>query len=99
MERDMVSGVAVMFCLTGRFRRHERKYGQGGYRMLVAETGHISQNLILAAVALGLSARPFGGVFDALLNRHLGLEDDDEQFLLSVLMGHSPAQADPRRSQ
>jgi len=85
----MVAGSAVMFCLSGRFDRHERKYGEGGYRMLVAETGHISQNLILTAVALGLSARPFGGVFDALLNRHLGLNDDNEQFLLSVLVGHA----------
>jgi SagB-type dehydrogenase family enzyme len=92
-ERAMVAGVAAMFCLTGRFARHERKYGEGGYRMLVAETGHISQNLILTAVALGLSARPFGGVFDALLNRDLGLDDGDEQFLLSVLVGHAPVPA------
>jgi SagB-type dehydrogenase family enzyme len=88
-EREMVAGVAAMFCLTGRFARHERKYGEGGYRMLVAETGHISQNLILTAVALGLSARPFGGVFDDLLNRDLGLEGEEEQFLLSVLVGHA----------
>jgi SagB-type dehydrogenase family enzyme len=80
-----------MFCLTGRFARHERKYGEGGYRMLVAETGHISQNLILTAVALGLSARPFGGVFDDLLNRDLGLDGEEEQFLLSVLVGHAGA--------
>jgi SagB-type dehydrogenase family enzyme len=88
-EREMVAGVAAMFCLSGRFARHERKYGEGGYRMLVAETGHISQNLILTAVALGLSARPFGGLFDGLLNHHLGLDDGDEQFLLAVLVGHA----------
>jgi SagB-type dehydrogenase family enzyme len=89
MERDMVAGAASMICLTGRFQRHERKYGEGGYRMLVAETGHISQNLILTATALGLSARPFGGVFDDLLNSDLGLDEDAEQFLLSVLVGHA----------
>ena len=89
MEREMVAGAAVMFCLAGCFRRHERKYGEGGYRMLVAESGHISQNLVLAATALGLSARPFGGVFDDLLNRELGLDGVDEQFLLSVLVGHA----------
>jgi nitroreductase len=55
--------------------------------MLVAEAGHISQNLILAATAMGLSARPFGGVLDDLLNRELGLEDPEEQFLLGVLTG------------
>jgi SagB-type dehydrogenase family enzyme len=87
----MVAGAAALFCLTGCFPRHERKYGQGGYRMLVAEAGHISQNLILAATALGLSARPFGGVFDALLNHDLGLEGLEEQFLLAVLVGHTAA--------
>jgi nitroreductase len=55
--------------------------------MLVAEAGHISQNLVLAATALGLSARPFGGVFDNVLNHDLGLEGAEEQFLLAVLVG------------
>jgi len=91
VERAMVAGAAVLFCLTGCFPRHERKYGEGGYRMLVAEAGHISQNLILAATALGLSARPFGGVFDDLLNHDLGLNTPDEQFLLAVLVGHASA--------
>jgi len=86
MERDMVAGAAALVCLTGCFPRHERKYGEGGYRMLVAEAGHISQNLVLAATALGLRARPFGGVFDDLLNQDLGL-GGDEQFLLAVLVG------------
>jgi SagB-type dehydrogenase family enzyme len=87
MEREMVAGVAAMFCLTGLFRRHERKYGEGGYRMLVAEAGHVSQNLVLAATALGLSARPFGGVFDGPINRALGLNETREAFLLSVVVG------------
>jgi SagB-type dehydrogenase family enzyme len=86
-EREMVAGAAVMVCLTGCFRRHERKYGEGGYRMMVAEAGHISQNLTLAATALGLSARPFGGVFEDLLNSDLGLNTAEEQFLLAVLVG------------
>ncbi len=89
VERGMVAGAAALVCLAGCFPRHERKYGEGGYRMLVAEAGHISQNLILAATALGLSARPFGGVFDDLLNHDLGLDGSDEQFLLAVLVGHT----------
>jgi SagB-type dehydrogenase family enzyme len=89
VEREMVAGAAAMVCLVGFFLRHEQKYGEGGYRMLVAEAGHISQNLVLAATALGLSARPFGGVFDDLLNHDLGLDEGQEQFLLSVLIGHT----------
>jgi SagB-type dehydrogenase family enzyme len=87
MERAMVAGTAALICLTGCFERHEQKYGEGGYRMLVAEAGHISQNLVLAATALGLKSRPFGGVFDALLNDALGLTSADEQFLLAVIVG------------
>jgi SagB-type dehydrogenase family enzyme len=87
MEREMVAGIAAMICLTGVFPRHERKYGEGGYRMLVAEAGHVSHNLVLAATALGLSARPFGGVFDSLINEALGLDEAQEQFLLAVVVG------------
>ena len=93
VEREMVAGAAALICLTGCFPRHERKYGEGGYRMLIAEAGHISQNLVLAATALGLSARPFGGVFDDLLNHDLGLDGAEEQFLLAVLVGHTGATA------
>ena len=89
VEREMVAGAAALFCLVGFFPRHERKYGEGGYRMMVAEAGHISQNLILAATASGLSARPFGGVFDDLVNHDLGLDAAEEQFLLAVLVGHA----------
>lgn len=88
-EREMLSGVAAMICLTGFFPRHERKYGEGGYRMMAAEAGHISQNIILAATALGLDARPFGGVYDELFNQVLGLNTKIEQFLLSVIIGHA----------
>jgi len=94
MERKMVSATAAMFCLAGFFPRHERKYGEGGYRMLVAEAGHISENLVLAATALGLSARPFGGVFDHLLNHELGVDEAQEAFLLAVLVGHAQAAPD-----
>jgi len=89
VEREMVSAAGSMICLVGEFRRHERKYGEGGYRMMVAEAGHISQNLVLSSTALGLSARPFGGVFDTLVNRALCLDESEEQFLLSVLIAHA----------
>jgi hypothetical protein len=41
------------------------------------------------ATALGLAARPFGDVFDSLLNQELGLEGAEEQLLLAVLVGHT----------
>jgi SagB-type dehydrogenase family enzyme len=97
VERAMVAGTAAVICLTGCFVRHEQKYGEGGYRMLVAEAGHISQNLILTATALGLSCRPFGGVFDDLLNQDLRLATPDEGFLLAVLVGRQSLRAPASR--
>jgi SagB-type dehydrogenase family enzyme len=88
-EKPMINNVSAMICLVGQFPRHEFKYGQGGYRMMVAESGHISQNIILCATALGLQARPFGGLFDDLLNRRLGFQSESEAFLLSVIIGHA----------
>jgi SagB-type dehydrogenase family enzyme len=88
MQREHLNGVAAVLCLTANFSRFEHKYGQNGYRALAAEAGVIAQNLILAATALGLRARPIAGFFDDLLNPLLGLEPAHEQFMLSVLLGH-----------
>ena len=94
-QRSDIDGASVAFCLTGVFSRFERKYGEGGYRILAAEAGHLAQNLILTATALGLGARPVGGFFDDLLNRMLGLDTGKEQFLLCVLLGQrGPAPGD-----
>jgi SagB-type dehydrogenase family enzyme len=94
-ERGMLSGAAVLVCLSAVFDRSERKYGEGVYRVIAAEAGHISENLLLAATALGLHGRPWGGIFDDLLNALLGFDPEREQFLLGVLVGH----ADGRRSE
>jgi SagB-type dehydrogenase family enzyme len=88
VQRAYLDGMAAVLCLTANFPRFERKYGQHGYRALAAEAGVIAQNLILAATALGLRARPIGGFFDDLLNPALGLAPAQEQFLLAVLLGH-----------
>lgn len=87
-DRATIGGAAVFVCLTGVFARHERRRGPGGYRLLAAEAGHLSQRLILAATALGVAARPFSSLFDDLLNPALGLDGDGERFVLGVLLGH-----------
>ena len=88
-QRPILDGVAAMICLTGVFPRFERKYGEGSNRVLAAEAGHLAQNLLLAATALGLQGRTCGGFFDALVNSALGLESEEEQFLLAVLIGRA----------
>src|SRR5207247_2918200 len=64
VEREMVAGAAALFCLVGFFPRHERKYGEGGFRMMVAEAGHISKNLMLSATEWSLTDCPLACIFD-----------------------------------
>lgn len=87
--QQVAAGIAAMICLTSVFARAERKYGQGAYRSIAAETGCMAENLVLAATALGLNAGPFSGVVDDLINRELGLDTETEQFMLAVIVGHS----------
>jgi SagB-type dehydrogenase family enzyme len=86
-QQPIIEGAAAFVFFTGSFPRFESKYGEGSYRVLVAEAGHMSQNLVLAATALGLQARPCGGFYDHLVNEALSLNTPDEQFLLGVAIG------------
>jgi SagB-type dehydrogenase family enzyme len=86
-QHRYVAGAAALVSMSADLTRHERKYGVGGYRMVVAEAGHLSQNLLLAAEAMGLRGRPCGGFFDDLLGALLRRDTDTEPFVLGVLIG------------
>ena len=63
------------------------KYGERGYRFMLLEAGHIAQNALLAANALGLGACPFGGFIDDDLDRLLGIDGLDEVSLYLIGVG------------
>jgi SagB-type dehydrogenase family enzyme len=50
----------LLVVLTGVPERTMVKYGERGYRLLLLDVGHLSQNLLLAAEGLGLAACPIG---------------------------------------
>ena len=50
--------------ISGVFWRSRFKYGLRGYRFALLEAGHVGQNLLLAATALGLAPLPVGGFYD-----------------------------------
>jgi len=50
--------------LVAAFDRACGKYGDRGYRFALLEAGHVAQNVLLAAAALSLPARPIGGFLD-----------------------------------
>lgn len=78
---QLLVGVAAMFWRT-RF-----KYGLRGYRYALLEAGHVMQNLLLAAAALGVSALPLGGVYDRRLERLLRIDAVNESLVYCAAIG------------
>jgi SagB-type dehydrogenase family enzyme len=82
---------AVGVFLSAVFARSRFKYGLRGYRLVLLEAGHIIQNALLAASAIGLQARPVGGFFDRALNRLFDLDGVNEAIVYAIVAGRTGA--------
>ncbi len=63
------------------------KYGDRGYRYILMDAGHVSQNLYLICNSLTLSCRALGGFYDDKLANLIGLDTNDQIVLLTHLFG------------
>ncbi|WP_199617497.1 SagB/ThcOx family dehydrogenase [Paenibacillus alkalitolerans] len=61
----------VCCIIASHFESSEAKYGLRGYRFCLLEAGHIAQNMLLLANAMGWSAAPIGGFKDEVINKKL----------------------------
>jgi SagB-type dehydrogenase family enzyme len=82
-KQIFVKNCAVTFIFTADLYRMYWRYGERGYRYLHLDAGHVSQNLYLAAEAIGGGACAIGAFFDELLNRVLGI-DGENQFTVYI---------------
>jgi SagB-type dehydrogenase family enzyme len=87
MGQPWVAQAAVVLVLSAVTDRSLTKYGDRGYRYLLAEAGHVAQNLALVATALGLGAVSVGGFFDDELGGLLGLDEEREVPLYAAALG------------
>lgn len=71
--QSWLSDAACVFAVSGVASRTQAKYGDRAARYVHMEAGHAAQNLLLAAVSLGLDAVPVGAFDDAMLARALQL--------------------------
>jgi SagB-type dehydrogenase family enzyme len=78
LEQDMLGEADVTFVLSAIFDRVRHKYGERGYRYTYIEAGHISQNLSLQAVSLGLGSVSVGAFLDYKVNRLIGVDGRGE---------------------
>ena len=84
---DAALGCGALFVVSAMFWRTRFKYGLRGYRFALLECGHLAQNLLLAATALGLAAVPLGGFYDRRVDQLLGLDGVNESALYLVAAG------------
>jgi SagB-type dehydrogenase family enzyme len=84
---EIVSGCGVIILVAAIFGRTRFKYGLRGYRFALLEAGHVGQNLVLTATALGLGAVPLGGFYDRPTDDFLGLDGVNESTLYTIAIG------------
>jgi SagB-type dehydrogenase family enzyme len=85
--QEMLGQAQVCFILSGIFQRTRWKYRERTYRYMLLETGHIGQNLYLAATSMGLGACAAGAFLDDKLNDLLGLDGKEEAALYIIAVG------------
>jgi SagB-type dehydrogenase family enzyme len=88
---DIAAGAAVVVIVSAVFWRSRFKYGLRGYRFTLLEVGHVAQNVLLAAAALGLAAVPLGGFYDRRVDELLEVNGVDESALYLLCLGVPPA--------
>jgi SagB-type dehydrogenase family enzyme len=88
---EIVSPCAALLLIAAVFGRTRFKYGLRGYRFALLEAGHVGQNVVLVASALGLAAVPLGGFYDRPTDAFLGLDGVNESTLYTIAIGRLSA--------
>ncbi len=73
LRQKSVREAPVVFVIAAVSERTTWKYGERGWRYIYMEAGHVAQNLLLQATALGLGAVPIGAFHDEQVERFLKL--------------------------
>ncbi|MGI5271148.1 SagB/ThcOx family dehydrogenase [Nonomuraea sp. CA-218870] len=92
---EILKTAAATLVLTAVFGRTTLKYGERAYRFVVLEIGHVAQNVLLVASALGCGAVPIGGFVDDEVHAILDVDGVDEASLYLLPVGHLPPAPDP----
>jgi len=88
--QSMPQTAAVSIVMTAVRERTTSRYGQRGIQYIRMEAGHISQNICLESVSLGLGAVPVGAFDDHALDRLLGIDGENETSLYVNCIGKIP---------
>lgn len=88
LGQSSVADAPAVIAIAAVYARTSQKYGQTRTPRYVAlEAGHVAQNVLLQAVALGLAAVPIGAFDDQRVQGVLNLPADQEPLYL-IPVGH-----------
>jgi SagB-type dehydrogenase family enzyme len=87
LGQTAVSDAPAVVVIAAVFARTEAKYGERAERYVHLEAGHVAQNVLLQAVAMGLAGVPIGAFSDSAVQRVLDLPTDHEPLYL-IPVGH-----------
>lgn len=87
LGQTAVSDAPAVFVVAAVYARTAGKYGDRAERYVKLEAGHVGQNILLQAVALGLGAVPMGAFLDDRVRRVLNLPAEQEPLYL-IPVGH-----------
>jgi len=78
LKQEMLGEADVTIVLSAIYDRVRHKYGERGFRYVYIEAGHISQNIYLQAVSLGLGSVSVGAFLDEKVNQLIGIDGYQE---------------------
>jgi SagB-type dehydrogenase family enzyme len=87
LKQDWIRDAPAVFVTAAVYERTSVKYGARSERYVHLEAGHVAQNLLLQAVALGLGGVPVGAFHDDRVQGALGLPEDQRPLYL-IPVGH-----------
>ena len=86
----------VVFYYSAVFYRAEWRYGIHTHRVLLIDAGHITENMYLAATAIGMGGCAVGAVDGALTDAALGLDGEEEASFYAMPVGKVSAKDRPK---
>lgn len=87
-NKEKLGQAAVVFALAAVFSRTCEKYGDRGICFVNIEAGHISQNIHLQAVSLGLGSLSVGAFIDKKINNLIGVDGNNETVIYLNPVGY-----------
>lgn len=85
--QGIVSSAAAVLVFVANFERTTSKYGERGYRLVLLDSGHAAQNVLLVAEQLELGATAIGSFHDDELSKLLQVDGVDEAPVHAVVIG------------